>query len=157
MQIRFKEFRHWKTQLHHSNDLSYAKKYDYVDISFIRWLTGFYFKFQLLLPEILHFDERLKVNCVYKMQLISVDESLKSQWDITQENKTRNEEESIKINEWNKIHTKQQTNMLRLSNNSFLLKQSALEYFTAEEGKHYLLAFSLFVILLTNLKIVYLS
>ena len=150
MQIRFKEFRHWKTQLHHSNDLSYAKKYDYVDISF-------YSKFQLLLPEILHSDERLKVNCVYKMQLISVDESLKSQWDITQENKTRNEEESIKINEWNKIHTKQQTNMLRLSNNSFLLKQSALEYFTTEEGKHYLLAFSLFVILLTNLKIVYLS
>ena len=153
MQIRFKEFRHWKTQLHHSNDLSYAKKYDYVDIS----LTGFYSKFQLLLPEILHSDERLKVNCVYKMQLISVDESLKSQWDITQENKTRNEEESIKINEWNKIHTKQQTNMLHLSNNSFLLKQSALEYFTTEEGKHYLLAFSLFVILLTNLKIVYLS
>ena len=94
MQIRFKEFRHWKTQLHHSNDLSYAKKYDLVDISF-------YSKFQLLLPEILHSDERLKVNCVYKMQLISVDESLKSQWDITLENKMRNEEESIK-DQWMK-------------------------------------------------------
>ena len=110
-----------------------------------------------MLPEILHFDERWKVNCVYKMQSISVDESLKSQWAITQENKMRNEEDSIRINEWNKIHTKQQTNMLRLSNNSFLLKQSALEYFTTEEGKHYLLTFSMFVILLTNLKIVYLS
>ena len=60
-----------------------------------------YYKFQLLLPEILHFDERWKVNCVYKMQSISVDESLKSQWDITLENKMRNEEQSIK-DQWMK-------------------------------------------------------
>ena len=55
------------------------------------------------------FDESWKVNCFYEMQSISNDEPLKLWWDCTLGIKMRYKEDRMKVNEWNKIHTKHNT------------------------------------------------